>query len=52
MTPAFKTLVDELKTATKFSKLGDYASQSEIYFPDKCRALSLEDPECDPMDKK
>lgn len=52
MTPAFKTLVDELKTATKFSKLGDYASQSEIYFPDKCRALSLEDPDCDPMDKK
>lgn len=50
MTPAFKTLVDELKTACKFSKLGDYASQSEIYFPDKCRAMSLEDPKCDPMD--
>lgn len=49
MTPAFKTLVDELKTACKFSKMGDYASQSEIYFPDKCRAMSLEDPACDPM---
>ena len=50
MAPAFKTLVDELKTACKFSKMGDYASQSEIYFPDKCRAMSLEDPKCDPMD--
>lgn len=49
MTPAFKTLVDELKTACKFSKMGDYASQSEIYFPDKCRAMSLEDPKADPM---
>lgn len=49
MTPAFKTLVDELKTACKFSKMGDYASQSEIYFPDKCRAMSLEDPDCNPM---
>lgn len=49
MTPAFKTLVNELKTACKFSKMGDYASQSEIYFPDKCRAMSLEDPDCDPM---
>lgn len=45
MTPAFKDLVTELKTASKFSKLGDYTSQSEIYFPDKCRALSLADPE-------
>lgn len=50
MTPAFKTLVDELKTASKFSKMGDYASQSEIYFPDKCRAVSLVDPECNPME--
>ena len=49
MTPAFKTLITELKTASKFSKLGDYASQTEIYFPDKCRGMSLEDPEANPM---
>ena len=45
MTPAFKDLVTELKTASKFSKLGDYAGQAEIYFPDKCRAVPLFDPE-------
>ena len=49
MTPAFKTLVDELKTCCKFSKMGDYANQTEIYFPDKCRAMPLADPDCKPL---
>ena len=49
MTPAFKTLVDELKTCCKFSKMGDYANQTEIYFPDKCRAMPLDEIDCKPL---
>ena len=49
MTPAFKSLIDELKTCCKFSKMGDYANQTEIYFPDKCRAMPLADPDCKPL---
>ena len=49
MTPAFKTLVDELKTCCKFSKMGNYANQTEIYFPDKCRAMPLDEIDCKPL---
>ena len=49
MCPAFKDFVEELKTCCKFSKLGNYANQTEIHSPDKCRALSLNDPNCNPM---
>ena len=45
----FKTLVEELKTCCKFSKMGDYANQTEIYFPDKCRAMPLDEIDCKPL---
>lgn len=43
MVPAFKSLIDEIKTACCFSNMSKYSDQCEIYLSNKCCALKIYD---------